>query len=597
MSRQSGLGGDSSGRAFGTVVSSSAQGSAARPIRRGRADTGLVDPITTEIIRNGLVTAAEHMKVALRRMAFSPVIYEMYDFAVALFDRQFRVLGQGRGLPLFLGTLGPSVEAIVSAVGGESSLRPGDVLFSTYGYDIGSHQQDAAVVLPAFRDDNKLVGYAAVKGHHLDIGAKDPYCTDTIDIFQEGVIFPGVRLWREGVRQDDLYRTLLANSRLPRALEGDLNAEIAAARLGLREFIALIDRYGPEQFDGCVEAIFDHGEALVRAYISDIPDGRYTASAALDDNGVDQELVPFEITVAIDGSNVTIDFTKSPQQQAGPINCPYPTTLSAARCALMGLVGGAEDANEGFFRSLSVLTQPGTMFDPKPPAPIFLFGWPAIVAVDVIHRALAAALPGRVPAGSGGDLCSFMMWGHDDRGELWITGADHTVGQGASCTSDGGAPLIVIAASGERNIPVEVLEARFPFLIEKMELASDSGGAGERHGGPGLDQHYRILKDFYLTSNFERTLTPPWGLEGGRDGRPNAWGICDVEGNLTLQRKVTGMLVPKDALVVVKTGGGGGFGDPRYRPARLVHDDVRNGYVTEEAARRDYRHAFEDTVR
>ena len=551
-----------------------------------------VDPVTTEIVRNGLVTAAEHMKVALRRMAFSPVIYEMYDFACALFDKRTRVLGQARGMPLFLGTLGPSVLAIVEAVGGEEALRPGDVLFSTYGYHIGSHQQDAAVVLPAFRGED-LVGYAAVKAHHLDIGAKDPYCTDTTDIFQEGVIFPGVHLWREGVRQEDLYRTLVANSRLPQALEGDLNAEIAAARIGLRELVALMDRYGMEQFEACVETMFDHGEALVRDFLRGVPDGRYVAGAAMDDNGVDRELLPFEIAVEISDSDITIDMTNCPPQQPGPINCPFPTTLSAARCALLSLAGGASDANEGYFRPLSLRTKPGTLFHPEPPAPIFLFGWPAIVAVDVIHRALADALPGRVPAGSGGDLCSFMMWGHGADGELWITGADHTVGQGAWRGSDGGAPLIVIATSGERNMPVEVMEARFPFLVERLELAQDSGGAGEQHGGCGVDQDYRVLEEFFLTSNFERTRTPPWGLDGGRQGRPNAWGVRDADGRLELLPKVTGLKLPRGATIVVRTGGGGGWGDPARRPVERVQNDLRNGYVSEEAASRDYPHAFD----
>src|SRR5439155_9249708 len=218
----------------------------------------------------------------------------MYDFACALFDRQIRVLGQGRGMPLFLGTLGPSVTAIADAVGGEESLRPGDVLFSTYGYDIGSHQQDAAVVVPGFYD-GELIGYAAVKAHHLDVGAKAPYCTDTTDPFQEAVIFPGVKLCREGVRQDDLSRTLVANSRLPQALEGDLNAEVAAANRGLDELRGIIDRHGRAVFDRSIEAMFEHGEALIRAYLDDVPDGRYVASCALDDNGLDRELVPFEL--------------------------------------------------------------------------------------------------------------------------------------------------------------------------------------------------------------------------------------------------------------------------------------------------------------
>lgn len=549
----------------------------------------VADPITTEVIRNGLVTAAEHMKVVLCRAAYSPVIYEMYDFACALLDREVRVLGQGRGMPLFLGTLGPSVKAIVEAVGGEGSLRPGDVLFSTYGYEIGSHQQDAAVVLPGFHD-GELVGYAAVKAHHLDVGAKAPYCTDTTDIYQEGAIFPGVKLWREGVRQDDLYRTLVANSRLPQALEGDLNAEVAAARRGLDELNALIDRHGKSVFDRSVEAMYDHGEALIRSYLAEVPDGRYVAGCALDDNGLDRELVPFELAVEIHGSDMVVDFTGAPPQQAGPINCPYPTTLSAARCALMALAGGAEDANEGHFRPLSIRTTPGTLFHPEPPAPVFIFGATAIVAVDVIHRALADALPGRVPAGSGGDICSFMMWGEDESGELWITGCDHTVGQGAWNSSDGGAPLIVIATSGERNIPAEAMEARFPFLVERLELAVDSGGAGERRGGLGIDQHYRVLRDFSLTSAFERSRTPPWGLSGGGEARPNSWGVRDPEGVFVAHPKVTGLEIAAGSVVEVRTGGGGGFGDPRARPPEKVLDDVRNGYVSEEAAARDYPH-------
>jgi N-methylhydantoinase B len=555
---------------------------------------GPVDPITTEVIRNGLVNAAEHMKVVLCRAAYSPVIYEMYDFACALFDRQVRILGQGRGMPLFLGTLGPSVTAIVEAVGGEDSLRPGDVLFSTYGYDIGSHQQDAAVVLPGFHD-GELIGYAAVKAHHLDIGAKTPYCTDTTDIFQEGAIFPGVRLWREGVRQEDLYRTLLANSRLPQALEGDLNAEVAAASLGLDELTAIVDRYGRAEFESSVEAMFDHGEALVREYLEAVPDGRYVAGASLDDNGIDDQLVPFELAVEISGSAMIVDFTAAPRQQAGPINCPYPTTLSAARCALMALAGGAEDANEGHFRPLSIRTKPGTLFHPEPPAPVFLFGATAIIAVDVIHRALADALPGQVPAGSGGDICSFMMWGEDERGALWITGCDHTVGQGAWSESDGGAPLIVIATSGERNIPVEALEARFPFLVEKLELATDSGGAGQRRGGLGIDQYYRVLSDFWLTSAFERHQTPPWGLQGGAEGRPNSWGVRDTDEVFVTHPKVTGLPIAAGARVEVQTGGGGGFGDPSRRDAAEVLDDVKNGYVSSEAARRDYPHVHLNT--
>ena len=237
----------------------------------GRGDSvAEADPITTEVIRHGLNSAAEQMKIALRRTAFSPVIYEMIDFCCALYDRDIRLLAQAQALPAFLGTMNFCVEACVRSVGGEQELEEGDIIFSTYGFDIGSHSQDAAVVAPAFVD-GELVGYAAVKAHHLDIGAKEPYCTDTTDNFQEGTIFPGVKLYRRGELQQDMFRTIVANSRLPVALQGDLNAEILSLKMGVAALTRLIERYGLATFTTSVERMFDHGEAVLRTSWSGSP--------------------------------------------------------------------------------------------------------------------------------------------------------------------------------------------------------------------------------------------------------------------------------------------------------------------------------------
>jgi N-methylhydantoinase B len=549
------------------------------------------DPITTEVIRHGLLAAAEHMKLSLRRTAFSPVIYEMLDFACALFDRDVRLLAQAEALPIFLGTLGFCVESTVRAVGGPERLVPGDVLFSTYGYDIGSHQQDAAVVVPAFVE-GELVGYAAVKGHHLDIGAKDPYCTDTTDIFQEGAIFPGVKIYAGGELQSDMYRTLLANSRLPRFLAGDLSAEIGAARVGLEGLYRLIRRHGREELGRAVEAMFGHGEAVVRQTLAGIPAGVYRGQGLMDNNGVGSEAIPFEVGVEVGGGEIVIDYRGSPPEQPGPINCPLATTVSASRIAVMALLGGGELANEGHFRPVRVLTTRGTMFDPRPPAPVFLFGRPAFQAIDAIHRALAPVLPEVVAAGSGGDICPYMIWGRDAAGELWVTGADHTVGQGATAGGDAGAPLMHIGGSGERNTPAEVWETRYPFLVEKLELAPDSGGAGRHRGGLGIDIHYRALAEVFVTCNLERTKLAPWGLFGGGPARANSWRVRYPDGELREYTKVTGLRLPPGAVVELSTGGGGGYGDPAERAPEAVAEDIREGYVTEPAARDDYPHAF-----
>jgi N-methylhydantoinase B len=278
--------------------------------------------------------------------------------------------------------------------------------------------------------------------------------------------------------------------------------------------------------------------------------------------------------------------------QAGPINCPVPTVVSASRIAIMSFAGGNQSANEGHFRPIEVRTRPGTMFHPAPPAPIFMYGWPALQAIDVIHRALADALPTAVPAGNGGDLCGIIWWGTDDHGSFWGDGTDHYVGQGASHDGDGGAPLMHISCSGIRNTPIEVFEARRPLLVEKFEYAPDSGGAGRFRGGLGVDVHYRSLRDTFITLPWERTKTPPWGLHGGLEARPNRFRVRYPDGSTAEHHKVTGLHTPAGSVFELEMGGGGGLGPPSERDPEAVRADVREGYVTEERARRDYPHAF-----
>ncbi|HVY78873.1 MAG TPA: hydantoinase B/oxoprolinase family protein, partial [Solirubrobacterales bacterium] len=296
------------------------------------------DPILTEVVRHALDSVAAQMKISLRRAAFSPIIYEMVDFAAAIYDRRVRLLAQAEALPLFMGTLNSCIEECVAAVGGEEALAPGDVLLTTFGYHTGSHPQDMAVVMPVF-DDRELVGYAAVKAHQMDIGAKDPYLTDAVDNLQEGLIVPGVKLFDAGTRNEALYRTIVANSRMPVALVGDLAAQVACCHTGARGFLRLVEKYGLEAFSSAVERMFDHGEALMRAFLERIPDGRYTSTGTMDSNGVDDDPIPFEISVEVRGGECVVDFTRAPATQAGPTNCPLPGTVSLARLAIVCLAG------------------------------------------------------------------------------------------------------------------------------------------------------------------------------------------------------------------------------------------------------------------
>lgn len=562
---------------------------------RGAKRSEDADPVTTEVIRHALNSAANQMKRALVRTAFSPIIYEVLDFAVAIYDRDMRLLAQAPSLPLFMGTLNFCVQRAVEGVGGEENLKPGDIIMYNEPYGTGSHPQDLAMVMPVFLEDGDLVGYTAIKGHWLDIGGKDPYSTDTVDVFQEGTIFPGVKLYDGGRLVRDIQRMALANTRVPKMVVGDMNAQVTGVRMGAEALVHVVERYGRDTFDICVERMYDHGEAVVRSYFERIPDGVYVGYGEMDNNGVSDAPIPFEVRVEVNGTDVRIDFSNAPETQAGPINCPVPSTISASRIAISMLAGGGESPNEGHFRPIEVVTRPGTMFHPLPPSPCFLYGWPALQAIEVVYHAIAKALPAAVPACSGGDICSLVWWGvREETGEPWADGSPHPVGQGAHANGDGGV-MLHIAESATRFSPIEVWEARNPWLVEKLEIAPDSGGPGRYRGGPGIDYHFTMLEDAYVTAAIERTKNAPWGLEGGGEGRPNGAALRMPDGTKTYFGKATRLLVPKGATLELYCGGGGGYGSPSERPVEAVLKDLREGYITEEFARKHYPHAFAET--
>jgi N-methylhydantoinase B len=549
------------------------------------------DPVTTEVIRHGLNSAAEQMKRALVRTAFSPVIYEVLDFAVAIYDHRVRLLAQAPALPLFMGTMSFCVEGAVRAVGGPEALEPGDIVLYNVPYGTGSHPQDAAVVMPVFLG-GELVGYTTVKGHWLDIGGKEPYSTDTVDVFQEGTIFPGVHLYRRGEPVQDIFRMATANSRVPKMVAGDIGAEVVAVRTGARALAQLVERHGVDTFWESVERMFDHGEAVVRSYFEQIPDGRYVGHGRLDNDGITDEPVDFDVAVEVQGSTVRVDYSAVPDALAGPFNAPIASTVSASRIAVTMLAGGNEAPNEGHFRPLEVITRPGSMFHPESPSPTFLCTWPALQAIEVIYDAIAKAIPEAVPAWSGSCLCGLVWWGRREAtGEPWADGSPHPLGQGAHAGGDGASSLIHVSEAATRFSPVEVWESRNPWLLERVELATDSCGPGRHRGGLGVDMFFQVLEECYVTVVIERTQVGAPGLEGGGTGRANAAALRLPDGTRTAVSKATRLTVPEGATIELHTGGGGGFGRAAERDPAAVRADVREGYVTEEHARRFYPHA------
>jgi N-methylhydantoinase B len=560
-----------------------------RSERRPIGNANAADPIMTELVRNSFNSVARQMATVLRRTAVSPVIYESKDYAAGLFDKNFRMLGNSSGIPLFLNTFHLAVQRGVEAIGGTEQLTPGDVILYNWPFGSGTHPQDCTAFSPLFDPDSgEVAGYAVTKAHLRDIAGKEPYCTDTTDVFQEGVIYPGVRLYKGGVRNDDVWRIFKHNSRMPQAIEGDMNALHAALNVGIREFKALIRRFGRDQLFDCVERMFDHSETITRNFLKKIPDGRYVGYNTLDNDGVGNGPIPFEVSVEISGSDVTVDVSNAPAQLAGPFNSTAVGTESACRVAIMMLAGKGDDPNEGYFRPITVRTRPGTMFDALAPAPSFLQGITGIQLSEAVFEALSKALPESVPSGAVGDPATLVFWGRGSEGEqFWACGMAHIHGQGATSTHDGLTTTCV--PEGAMTIaPVEIWEERYPWLVEKHEVAADSCGAGKFRGGMGVSLHIRLLEDASLTSTVEKTTTDSYAILGGTSGRRTLVYIRHPNGTRVRQEKKTGIKLRKGTVVEIETGGGSGYGSPTERTSQSIADDLLGGYITPEFARRHY---------
>ena len=547
------------------------------------------DPITSEIIRNSLNSAAEQMKKALVRSAFSPIIYEVLDFASAIYDKNYCMLSQSPSLPGFMGTLSFCVEQAVKEVGGEENIFDGDIIIYNNPYGSGSHSQDAALVKPVFIE-NKLIGYTAIKAHWLDTGGKEPYSTDTVDVFQEGTIYPGLKLYKKGKLEEDIFKLIKANSRVPKAIEGDLNAQLNGIIAGANALKRIVNKFGYELFYASVLEIYEHGEKLVRKSLQKIPDGTYSGFGQMDSNGVDEGVVKFKISIEVKGSDLILDFTDAPDQQNGPINCPLPSTVSKARVAFSMMAGNGEQPNEGFFRPLIVKTKKGTMFNPVSPAPCFLNGWPGLQVIEVIYRILSEKLPEAFPASSGGCLAAAVWWGKREKdGEPWADGAPHPVGQGGFYNGDGVTSMHHNSA-GTRISPTEIWESKNPWLINKIELAKDSCGAGEFRGGLGLDLEFEMIEETFITTVVERTKNPPWGIKDGKAGRANNVQVIKKNGDKFFMPKKSGYKLDKGDKIIFLTGGGGGYGNPKFRKIEKIEYDLKQEYLSKKYVEENFKH-------
>jgi N-methylhydantoinase B len=550
-----------------------------------------LDPVTVEVLRNAFPAVADEMSVDVQRTAYNMMIYEVRDYCCGILDTQGRLIAQNiGGVSHFVADLGVIIKDGIARYGLDG-FAPGDVIVTNHQRVAGQHLNNVCVYTPFFHD-GELCGFPIVRAHWVDVGGMSTGLGAgalTSDPWMEGLQFDQLKLHEAGRVDEKLLKFICDNIRFPDSSLGDLRSQIAACRLAERHLGELFARYGAATIRAATEKIFDDTERRCRLVVAEIPDGTYAAETEYDNDGVDRDVpVPIKVTVTVSGSDMTIDLTESSLERRGAINA---RALAGPYIAYKGLTRPLDPVNEGSFRALDVRIQEGNLMMARYPAP--MAGWSRVLStvVDTIVKALSDAIPERAPAAHFGLIGhSFSFFGRDtESGKTWLMQTAEGGGWGGRPYEDGESASVSICQGDVRNSPVETIELKAPVLVEQRALRMDSGGPGTFRGGLGMEIRMQNLRPGSWTlSNMGRRLHPPWGLCGGGDGAASE---CFVRraGETEYRREdpIRAAMAPGSS-VMLRSAGGGGWGDPFARDPERVRADVVEGYVSLEAAAERY---------
>jgi N-methylhydantoinase B len=521
-----------------------------------------VDPIELAIFQSAVHSIAEEMGAALRRTALSPNIKERRDYSCAVFDSQGRVIAMGDHMPVHLGSMPMSVEAAIAAI----AFAPGDIAILNDPYAGGTHLPDITMVLPVFFDaSDKPFFYVANRAHHADVGGTFPGSMGPAsEIFQEGIRIPPVRIARGGVLDREMLDLILLNVRTPREREGDLQSQIGACRVGERRLAELIEKQGAARLLVLVEELLKYAERLVRSQLRTLPAGEFRAEDFLDDDGNGNESLRIAVRLQIDptAESICIDFTGSCEQVTGSVNAVRSITLSACFYLLRCLLAEDAPSTAGILWPLTLITPASSIVNASPPAPVA--GGNVETSqrmVDVLMRALAQAIPLRVPAASAGTMSNLTVGGRDPRTGTAFTYYETAAGGMGARPGIDGISGVQTHMTNSLNTPIEALEYAYPFRMRRYAYRHGSGGAGQFRGGDGLIREIELLADAQMTLLADRRNFRPYSLAGGEDGSAGSasvWHAMKDEEEM-LPGKCSRMLLKGDILRL-ETPGGGGWG-------------------------------------
>jgi N-methylhydantoinase B/oxoprolinase/acetone carboxylase alpha subunit len=558
-----------------------------------------VDPTDLEVMRGRLESVAQEMQIILLRSSYSTILTESLDATSALFDSQGRTMAQAVSIPIHLGVLAELGRRVAERFP-SATARPGDLYAINDPYAGGTHLPDIAVFAPAFSGD-RLVGYVATMSHHADVGGSAPGSCSAVGVYDhhaEGLRIPMLRLGAGGAIDESLMALITANSRAPSNMAGDLNAQVSACRVGVQRLGEVFAEWGDAKAGAVIEELFEYANRLTRREIEEIPDGDYSFTDCLDDDGSGPgaQPVPIKVTVQKRGSTLHFDFTGTGPQVRTAINNVIYSVRSVVYFVVRALVGDMAPNNDGCYRQVSLHIPEGTILNPRFPAPVNARGVSLRRVVDAVYGAMAQALPERFTAANCGQtsLVSIGTIDEQRRQVIGVLGGPFMGGMGARAGKDG-IDCTDHDCSNAFNMPVEVSEAQLPLLIRRLELWADSGGPGRTRGGLGyhLDVEWRRGEGMASVKR-ERHRFAPWGVFGGYPGPLGATQFASAGGDpAPIAPKSQVPLAPGDRLLFWTTGSGG-YGSPLQRDPQLVLNDLLDGRITATAALEQYRVEIRD---
>ena len=550
-----------------------------------------IDPITFEVVNNALIGVAEQMAATILRTSYSTVVREMLDYSTAVFDPTGRIIAQSCRIPIHLNSMSRSLRSTLDEAIPIEEWRPGDIILTNDPYMGGQHLPDIQTFLPVFSEGD-LVAICGTLAHHLDVGGMRPgsYAGDAVEIYQEGLRLPPIKIFEEGKLNERLFALIGANIRQPETTIGDLRSQTAALEIGRDGILELVERYGVGGLTDCMEHAIETSEKRLRDKVRELPAGTYEGTYFVDDDGIKDERIKIVTKMTVADGSIHVDFTGTDPQRRAPINATISSCESAVYFAILAILDPTIPANYGVYKPIKITAPEGTVVNAQPPAPVVGRNAITHTIVNALMMALSKVVPERITAAYYGMSNVHILSGDGTSGhDSWIF-FDIEVGGGGARQNKDGLDCYSQGIHNLANTPIEMIESTYPLRFKRYEFIPDTGGAGRQRGGLGVRRDIEFLDESgALETQFDKFKVAPFGLFGGQSGATGKLALNpDGPERRDLPSKTIGCKLRRGDVFSMWTQGGGGYGPSEERDRGAIARDLREEKITSKSAHDHY---------